>query len=226
MPLFANVLRWIKGVYNKAVRMGSRFLELDPEDLKKQEIWNEAVRHSPWQLGYVPDHLITEEMCNEAVRNNPYTLQYVPDHLKTQGMCKGAMHVNPALFFLVPDYLKTEEMCEGAAEIVKIWSWQLGDVPDRFKTRDMRKKAVEKDPRMLKYIPYWFVIRELVTMWHDYDDHCNDDKFIEWYEGYKKRRAQRVKIEKELISIAWHPSRCWNWYVPEDEKKETEKLWK
>ena len=28
------------------------------------------------------------------------------------------------------------------------------------------------------------------------------------------------------MPIAWHPSRYWDWCVPEDEKEETEKLWK
>ena len=26
------------------------------------------------------------------------------------------------------------------------------------------------------------------------------------------------------MPIAWHPSRCWDWCVPEDERKKTEKL--
>ena len=27
------------------------------------------------------------------------------------------------------------------------------------------------------------------------------------------------------MRVAWHPSWWWNWCVPEDEKKVTEKLW-
>ena len=27
----------------------------------------------------------------------------------------------------------------------------------------------------------------------------------------KKRKAQKVKIKKELMPIAWHPSRYWDW---------------
>ena len=59
--------------------------------------------------------------------------------------------------------------------------------------------------------------------WDDDDD--DEDKFFEWYNGYKKREAQKAQIKKELMPIAWHPSRRWDWYMPEDEKKETEKLW-
>ena len=27
-------------------------------------------------------------------------------------------------------------------------------------------------------------------------------------------------ISEELMSIAWHPKRCWNFWISEDEKKE------
>ena len=42
----------------------------------------------------------------------------------------------------------------------------------------------------------------------------------------KKRKAQKAKIKEELLPIAWHPLTWWDWCVPEDEKRETEKLWK
>ena len=47
-------------------------------------------------------------------------------------------------------------------------------------------------------------------MWHNdyYDDDGNHvwydwyDKFFEWHEGYRKRKAQKAKIKEELIPIA------------------------
>ena len=44
------------------------------------------------------------------------------------------------------------------------------------------------------------------------------------YDGYEKRKAQKDSIKEELLPIASHLSRCWDWYMPEDEKRETEKL--
>ena len=41
----------------------------------------------------------------------------------------------------------------------------------------------------------------------------------------KLKKAQKGSIKKELLPAVWHPSRWWDWCVPEDEKKETEKLW-
>ena len=40
----------------------------------------------------------------------------------------------------------------------------------------------------------------------------------------KKRRAQKAKIKEELMPIAWHTSRWWDWCVPEDEKKRDRKI--
>ena len=77
----------------------------------------------------------------------------------------------------------------------------------------------------LRDVPVWFVTRGQIQLWHDGDDYYNNDKLIEWYEGYQKRKAQKAKIKEELLPIAWHPSRWWDWCAPNDEKQETEKLW-
>ena len=88
----------------------------------------------------------------------------------------------------------------------------------------MCNKAARRDPWLLNHVPDWFVTQQQLKIWHD--NYYDDDGHIEWYEGYKKRRAEKAQIEKELMLIAWHPSRWWDWCVPEDEKQETEKLWK
>ena len=92
-----------------------------------------------------------------------------------------------------------------------------GVCPDRFKTQEMCNKTVRMDPWLLKYVPYWFVTQQQVQSWHD--DYYDDDKIIEWYEDHRKRKAQRAKIKEELLPIAWHPSRYWNWCMSEDEKR-------
>ena len=39
----------------------------------------------------------------------------------------------------------------------------------------------------------------------------------------KNQKAQKASIKEELMPITWHPSRCWDWCVPKDEKRGTEK---
>ena len=40
----------------------------------------------------------------------------------------------------------------------------------------------------------------------------------------EKRKALNRNISEELMPIAWHPCRWWNFCVPEDEKKEIESI--
>ena len=88
-------------------------------------------------------------------------------------------------------------------------------IPDRFKTQSMYEKAIKEDSSSSQFVPDWFVRREWMWMWYDdyYDDdgdhwdNDDEDKFFEGYDGYKKRKAQKASIEKELMPIVWHPSR-------------------
>ena len=72
----------------------------------------------------------------------------------------------------------------------------------------MCDKIVGKCPSSLMYVPDWLVMQQQIKLWHDDDEYCDgDDELIEWYNGYKKRQAQKAQIEKELMFIAWHPLR-------------------
>ena len=100
-------------------------------------------------------------------------------------------------------------------------------VLDHFKIQEMCHDAFVEDTSSLQYFPDWFVTQQEVKSWHDYYDYCDDnDELVEWYEGYKRRKVQKAQIKKELMRIAWHPLRWWDWSVPEDEKNQTEKMWK
>ena len=56
-------------------------------------------------------------------------------------------------------------------------------------------------------------------------DYCNGDELVDWYNGYKTMRHKK-QIDTDLLHAGWHPSQYWEWCMLEDEKKETEKLWK
>ena len=76
----------------------------------------------------------------------------------------------------------------------------------------------------LQLVSDWFVMKEQIDIWYDDDYVYNDSDMIKWYDRYQKPKFQKAKIKKELLPIAWHPSRWWDWCVSEDEKKETDKL--
>ena len=102
-------------------------------------------------------------------------------------------------------------------ERVEVDSWQLGDVTDHLKTQQMCDKAVREGPSSLQYVPDWFVTQQL-KIWDDVNDYCNDGKIIEWYDGCKKCKTQKAEIEQQLMCIACHPTRWWDWRMSEDEK--------
>ena len=91
--------------------------------------------------------------------------------------------------------------------------------------------VIRRDLYSLQYVPDWFFTRDWIDMSCDdyYDDDDNHswcdwyDKFFEWHESYQKRKAQKASITEELLPIAWHPSRYWDWCMSEDEKKKTQK---
>ena len=129
------------------------------------------------------------------------------------------MRENPAAFFLVPHCFKTQKMC---IKDLEVDPWQLNDVPDYFKALEMCDDAVWEDPYSLRFAPDWFVTQQQLKIWHDDDDYRNDDERIEWYEGHEKCKAQKSKINEELLPIAWHLDLVMEWCMPEDENE----LWK
>ena len=108
---------------------------------------------------------------------------FVPDNFWNQEMCNEIMHTIPDAFHRIPDRFKSQEMCD---------------------------QAVNEDSFSLQFVPDWLVTRDWMWMWYDdyYDDDGdhwdddNDDKFSEWYDGYKKRKEQKARIKEELLPIA------------------------
>ena len=63
----------------------------------------------------------------------------------------------------------------------------------------MCDKAVKDDPPSLQFVPDWFHTQQQIDVWYDDDYCCHDDEIIEWYNGYKKRRAHEAKIKEEYL---------------------------
>ena len=129
-----------------------------------------------------------------------YWINEVFDHLKTQETFIEAVEINPCFLVYVSDHLKTQEMCNKA---VRRKPHFLLLVPGRLKIGEMCNKVVCKHPWLLKYVPDWFVTQQQLKIWLDDDE----DKFFEWYKGYKKRKEQKAQIREELLAIASHPDR-------------------
>ena len=44
-------------------------------------------------------------------------------------------------------------------------------------------------------------------------------RLLPWYNKFKQRKAFIKEINKELMLVAWHPTRLWYCYMTEDKKK-------
>ena len=49
-------------------------------------------------------------------------------------------------------------------------------------------------------------------------------RLLAWHIKSEKRKALKKKISEELMPIAWHPKRWYNFCISEDEKKEIDPI--
>ena len=129
---------------------------------------------------------------------------------------------NPAVLFLVPDSFKMEEMCIKAVEVDPL---DLYYISNHFKTQEICNNAVREVPSYLQHVPDWFVTQEQIKIWHYDDDYYDDDKLIEWYEVYQKRKAQTAKIKEEILFIAWYTDPVMDWAYQKIKKEDPGKYW-
>ena len=45
-------------------------------------------------------------------------------------------------------------------------------------------------------------------------------RLLAWRNAFEKRKAFKKEMSKELILVALHPTRWWDWCMSENEKKE------
>ena len=86
----------------------------------------------------------------------------------------------------------------------------------------MCNEAVKKCPWTLIYISIWTVAPKMLE---DLDNFEGLHGFFEQYDDYKQRIAQKAQIKEELIPIACYPFQYCYQCIPEDKKKDIEKLW-
>ena len=168
-------------------------------------------------LKYVPAF----QGVDEAMSIKPHYSTFLPDHLKTKGMCDKAVRRDPWLLFDVLHHFKSQEMCK---RVVEENPQVLKYVPDQFKIQKMCDDAVSNDPSSLQYIPDWLVTQKQIGRWYDDIEYLDDDEPDKWYNVYQKRKVQKAQIKEELMPIAWHPSKWWDWCLSEDEKKRNREI--
>ena len=105
----------------------------------------------------------------------------------------------------LPDHRKMQEMYDAA---VRKDLRTLRHIPDHFKTQEMCDDAVSKKQWLFEYVPNWLVTQQQIKKWHDYDDHCNNDDLIKWYEGYQITQGSKSKNKRRTLAHCLPPRSC------------------
>ena len=66
-----------------------------------------------------------------------------------------------------------------------------------------------------------------INLDYDHSDYCDPEtinyvKIMTWHKHIKI--APKKKIYEKLLPVAWHPTRWWDWCVPENVKKKTTEI--
>ena len=96
-----------------------------------------------------------------------------------------------------------------------------------FVTSKMIKKlftALYADENILYFTEYRYIDLNNTNLDNDFDEDDPDTiillRLLAWHIKFENRKELEKMISEELIAIAWHPNRLWNFCVPEDYKKE------
>ena len=80
---------------------------------------------------------------------------------------------------------------------------------------------------MLYFLVMKWVSLVLIIIIYNLDNNFDEDdpdtiilRLLAWHIKFEKCKALKKKVSEELMPIAWHPKRWWNFCISEDKKKE------
>ena len=187
-------------------------LELVPECCKTQKMYVKAFNNSFLALIYFLDWCKTQEMCGRIVSDGLFSIRYFPDQFKTEQMCNEALDDCLAALKFVPDWLLKVKWlktyyCFYADENILYFNEDSGNVI--FSCNGMGILYIRLNNINVDDINY-----------DAYDPDTNIlVRLLAWHIKFENCKALKKELNEELMEIAWHPKRCWNFCMSQDEKK-------
>ena len=176
-----------------------------------------VVSNDPTLIVYCPDKYITQRMCDKAVDEDLFLIVYCPDKYVTQKMCDEIVDYSLTLLKLIPNWFVTSKM------IIKPFTALYADQNICYFNEDSGEAA--------------FSCSEMGIVDIDLNNISLGDKFDEddpdtiilmrglaWHIKFRKREEHKKELREELIPVAWHPNRWWDWCMSEDEKNEIDPM--
>ena len=154
-------------------------------------------------------------MCDIVVSQDPSLIVYCPDEYKTQRMLDEAVIDFLAELKLVPDWFVTSKM------IKKLFTVLYEDENILYFNEDSCNVLFNCNG-----IGIFNIDINNINFDNNFDEDDPDTiihvRLLAWHIKFEKRKGLKRELNKELMPIAWHPSRWWDWCMSEDEKKDFE----
>ena len=215
---------------SKAVKNHPPALDLTSECYKTQKIFDKAVDTCPSTIKFVPEWLLisytysltfhsvldqykTNEICDRVVYQNPFIILYYPNKYVTLKIRDEPVDVCPATLKLICVWFVT-------SKIIKTHFTALYADEDILYFKEDSSNVT----LFCNQVSILSVNLININLNNNFD---NDDRdtillitLLAWHNKFEKRKELYKLISGELMPVAWHPDRCWDWCVSKNEKKE------
>ena len=184
--------------------------------LKTQKMCNKAFNKSFFEFFYIPDQYKTQEMFDRIIFNEPFSIRYVPDQYKTKQTCDKA--VDDCLTALkwdgFPDWFVASIM------IKKLFSALYADENILYFDEDSGNVVFICNRMVIFIIDLNNINLDDTNYNEDGPDTFIHGTLLAWHVKFEKCKELKKELNEELMPIAWHPKRWWDWCVSKDENKE------
>ena len=150
-------------------------------------------------------------MCDRVISEDPFMLVYCPDKDKTQIMCDEVVDNCLAVLKLIPDWFVTSKM------IKRLLTTLYADYNILYFNEDFGNVVFSCNEMGILNI-------DLNNINLDDSNYSEDDpetiihiRLLAWRIEFEKRKA--LKLNEELMLVAWHSRRWWNLACQKKKKK-------
>ena len=155
---------------------------------------------------------MTQEICDKAVLQ-PFMQKFSPNIYRTQEMCDKADDSYLLTVKFVPDWFVMSKMLKKLDNSVfsndDVFFHDVDSVIT-FLSSDMACNTID----LILTLMMIFLMKKILKLLFMLDFRLD---IIDSSDAKHKE-----KVSKKLMPVVWHPTRCWDWCLSEDEKKEIE----
>ena len=157
-------------------------------------------------------------MCNSITSDDLFSIKCVPNCYKTQQMWDKAVDDCLAALKFVPDGFV-------ASKMIKILFTSLyADQNILFFNQDSSNVVFIFNEMGVLNIDLNYINIDDAVSGEDDADTIILIRLLAWHVKFEKGEELKKELNEELMPVAWHPSRWWDWCMSEDEKKEKDPM--